>query len=239
MPAGFKRDELKARYDVEAVDEDVWHAYSGEKTTSLLSAFLCRWNTHSRLLLNAGSGVYQIGAAEWNEISVDLFSTPIKTKPHAICASIDALPFENRTFGAVVCVGEVLAYCDPAAAIREFARVLAPMGILICDFGSSRSLRYWRKPAYGRAADIVTEQYNGTPERTWIYDPAYLNSVLLSCGFTIQARLGTHTWSALGRRVGLSMKQAVSIQRFLDWLPLPAACADLMTIVASRSENGR
>jgi SAM-dependent methyltransferase len=239
LSPGFKRDQLKARYDVERIEEDAWHSYSGEKTSSLVSQCLSQRASDSRLLLNAGSGIYEIGAAEWHEVAVDIFSAPLKTKPHAICASVEALPFKDSVFGAVVCVGEVLAYCDPAAAIREFARVLVPEGLLICDFGSTRGFRYWLRPPYGRAADLVTEQYNGTPEHAWIYDPKYLSSILESLGFSVQRRLGTHTWSALARRMGLSMNNAVTLQRRFDWLRLPASCADLMTIVASRNENGK
>jgi SAM-dependent methyltransferase len=236
LSSGFKREELKARYDVESVKEDAWHSYTGERTSQLLSKSLSNPQSRSRLLLNAGSGIYQIGADKWDEISLDLFSAPLKTRPNAVCASVEALPFANNIFGAVVCVGEVLAYCDPAKAIREFARVLAPAGLLICDFGNSRSLRYLFKKTYGRAAEIITEQYNGMPERIWIYDPKYIDSILLSCGFAVRQRVGTHTWSALARRVGLPMSHSISLQEYLDWLPLPAVGADLMTVVALRNE---
>ena len=52
-------------------------------------------------------------------------------------------------------MGEVIAYCDPVRVVKEFANVLAPGGLLVCDFQSSRSVRFARTPAFGRAADIV------------------------------------------------------------------------------------
>jgi SAM-dependent methyltransferase len=224
---------LRLRYDISVIDEDVWHAYAGKKTAEVISHYLSITEVSPKLLLNAGAGVHEIQLAGWDEISIDLFTSPIRDRKFAVCASVEALPFQAHMFGAIVCVGEVLAYCDPAAAITEFARVLVPSGTLICDFGSSRSFRYWLKPSYGRAADLITDQYNGSPERIWIYDPAYVISVLASSGFVIKAVLGTHTWSALARRIGISSSAALLLQRKLERLSLPDKWADLTTIVAS------
>jgi len=230
----FKRHELRARYDVANIHEDGWHAYSGKKAAEFLANNLPRPEISLNWLLNAGAGVYEVGSGEWNEVAVDLFAAPILNRKYAVCASNECLPFQSGSFGGIVCVGEVMAYCDPATALREFARVLAPEGTLICDFGSTRSIRYWFKSPYGRATDLVTDQYNGTPERTWIYDPCYIHDLLTDAGFYIKARLGTHTWSALARRVGASIPTALLMQRCLEWVRLPASWADLTTIVAVR-----
>lgn len=237
MTPGFKRYELRNRYDVACIREDGWHAYSGERTDDILARHLPTGNSCSNWLLNAGSGVYEIGAAGWREISVDLFAAPIRERKHSVCTSVERLPFKENSMGAIVCVGEVLAYCDPAAAIGEFARVMVPSGLLICDFASSRSPRYWFKKPFGRAADLITDEYNGAPERTWVYDPKYIQSLLRAEGFVIDEVLGTHTWSALARRAGASQLLALRFQELLGRLPLPARLADLTTIVASRSAS--
>lgn len=234
MSPGFRRDELRSRYDISAINEDEWHEYSGGKTAEFITRYLTGTGAKNKLLLNAGAGVYEVRADSWREVSVDLFSTPLQNRQYGVCASVESLPFQDATFGAVVCVGEVLAYCDPAAAIAEFARVLAPSGILICDFGSSKSIRYWLRHPFGRAADLVTDSYNGAPERIWVYDPAYVASLLESHGFVIKARLGTHTWSALARRFGASIPFAIRLQRRLERLHLPVGWADVTTVVAER-----
>ncbi len=169
MRPGFQPRELAPRYDVERFSEDEWHSYSGEKTVRLLSEHLDAQKGTPRQLLNAGSGVYQLSIPGWTEISVDLFDAPIRGRRHSIRASVEDLPFEACTFGAVVCVGEVLGYCDPARAIAEFGRVVTPQGILICDFGTTRSFRYWFRKQHARAAELVTDQYKGTPEPIWIH----------------------------------------------------------------------
>jgi SAM-dependent methyltransferase len=214
--------------------EDEWHAYSGNRTTRIIEAELSAAHYVPSWLLNAGSGIYILRPHEWREVRFDLFSAPIKGGSFSVCGSIEQLPFSDGSFGAIACVGEVLAYCDPAAAAREFARVLAPAGILISDFGSSRSMRRLLSPSFGRAADLVTDDYNGSPENTWIYDPDYISALLANLGFKIQKTFGTHTWSALARRLGCSPRLAVSIQRRLDWLRLPAVAADVITVIAVR-----
>jgi SAM-dependent methyltransferase len=236
---GFKRDDLKMRYDVPVVYEDDWHAYSGEKTAAYIANYLSSFSPPSNWLLNAGAGIYAIGVNSWKEVSLDLFTLPIRNRQYACCASIEHLPFQAGAFGGIVCVGEVLAYCDPAATLTEFSRVLAPSGILIVDFGSTRSLRHWLKPPFGRAVDLIEDYYNGAPELTWVYDPKYIKSLLASFGFKIKARVGTHTWSALARRLGASATIAMFAQKHLDRVWLPATWADLTTIVAVRLAIGK
>jgi SAM-dependent methyltransferase len=236
---GFTTDELKARYDVESITEDEWHSYSGHRTASIVARYLPSSKAQSKLLLNAGSGVYQVRILPWEEISVDLFSRPMQSHSRTVCANIEMLPFPAHKFGAVVCVGEVLGYCDPARALAEFARVTEIGGILICDFGSTRSIRHWFTSSYRRAADLIMDSYNGSPERIWVYDPDYILSVLKSSGFEIKRIIGVHTWSALGRKIGTSPRRAVQWQTYLEWLPLPESWADVMTVVAVRSVVGR
>jgi SAM-dependent methyltransferase len=239
MSPGFKPQELAPRYNVENFREDEWHAYFGNKSSQFVARQLSSCKSPSRMLLNAGSGVYQIGADGWIETAVDLFDAPIRDRENAVQANIEDLPFKTGSFGAVVCVGEVLGYSDPTKAISEFARVLTPLGLLVCDFGNSRSFRYLLKKNYGRAADLITDQYNGTPEPIWIYDCAYISSLLATARFRILDISGIHTWSAMARRIGLSPQKAICIQRCLDWCYLPTRWADVVTIVAVRGGSGK
>jgi SAM-dependent methyltransferase len=233
MRYGFKKSDLKARYDVETIHDDEWHSYSTLKTLEFLHQALPPKGARC-ICLNAGSGPGKLELKGWEEIPLDIFIPPIRGRNGAVCASVEALPFRLHTINAIICTGEVLAYCDPATAIFQFARALAPLGILICDFGSSRSFRYWFRSAYGRPADLVIDLYNGSAERIWIYDPRYIESLLTSAGLKVMMKWGTHTWSALARRVGLSMSTAVSMQRLMQRLQLPTAWADVVTIVAVR-----
>jgi SAM-dependent methyltransferase len=234
MPPGFKPQELAARYNVEKFSEDDWHSYSGERTAKLISQNIRPIPDLPPLLLNAGAGVYELGIPGWQEIAVDLFEAPIRSRQNAVKGNIEDLQFPAEMFGAVVCVGEVLGYCDPQKVISEFGRVTVSSGILICDFSSTRSFRRWFRKGYGRAADFVTDQYNGSPEPIWIYHPSYIFSLLAAAGFRVKHTYGIHIWSALARRIGASSRSATQIQRRLKWLPIPSGWADVVTVVAVR-----
>jgi SAM-dependent methyltransferase len=231
----FTREQLRRRYDVSVFSEDPWHEYCGEQTRKIVSRALAQRSGRSNLLLNAGSGVYRLGQPNWDEICVDLFDAPIANHTNAVRASIESLPFGERTFGAIVCVGEVLGYCDPQLAFREFSRILKNKGTLVCDFGNSLSFRYKMRACYGREADIVTDEYNGTEERVWIYNPHFIKRLLESSGFTIHRQYGTHTWSAAASRLGWSKTQSTLVQRAMKWAPFPRRWADVCTIVAEKA----
>lgn len=237
MPIGFSREELRKRYDVRAFHEDPWHDYCGEQTSKIVSLALSKGPRRSSLLLNAGSGVYRIEQPEWDEICVDLFEAPLGNCTNCVCASIEALPLTEQAFGAVVCVGEVLGYCDPQLAFREFNRILEINGILVCDFGNSLSFRYSMRPCYAREADIVSDEYNGTEERVWIYNPHFIRRLLGANGFSVREQYGTHTWSAAASRLGMSKTRATFLQRSMQWISLPSRWADVCTIIAEKTSS--
>ena len=209
MPPGFKRADLQPRYDVRSIREDAWHSFSEEQTNKLLTERMSGFDISPRRFLNAGSGGQRLRPERWSEICLDLFSSPLAGRFNSVCASVERLPFSSCAFGCVICVGEVLGDCDPAAVFAEFARVLVPGGLLICDFSSSTSFRHSFTTSFGRAADLVTDHYNGSPERIWMYDPFYIRELLKARGFRIESQIGIHKWSALVRRFGASPKTAV------------------------------
>jgi len=232
MERGFKRDDLKARYDVEKLVEDDWHTYEGEQVLELLLSFLPECCSQSPWLLNAGAGVYRLGMGDWREITLDLFPRPIEHSRYPVCGTVERLPIQTRSIGAVVCVGEVLNYCDPTKVLTEFSRVLVQDGNLIIDFSSSRSPRYWLEESYAKAARLVTDTYNGTPERTWVYSPEYIETLLVSLGFRVVSRTPINAWSALAKRLRVADVAAIRFQRRLKWIRPPATWADLMMIEA-------
>jgi len=56
------------------------------------------------------------------------------SSPTLAVASVEALPYRDASFGAAVCCGSTLSFIDdPAAALRELARVLEPRARLLLE----------------------------------------------------------------------------------------------------------
>ncbi|WP_371932938.1 methyltransferase domain-containing protein [Bradyrhizobium sp. CCGUVB23] len=183
--------------------------------------------------------MYAVPVASGDQFFVDLFAAPIRGRRNALCATVEQLPFRESAFECIVCVGEVLSYCDPAAALCEFARVISPGGHLIFDFGSTHSIRHWRSEMFGRAADILSDQYNGSCEKVWRYSPKYIRELLKTNSFDVRQTFGIHTWSALAKRLGASEARALMAQSWLELIKFPAVLADILTIVAVKETSGR
>jgi SAM-dependent methyltransferase len=231
---GFPRQALASRYDVTDLKEDEWHEHCGRTTKSLLQRWLPAPSSNCKSMLNAGAGIYDIAAPGYDQYHLDLFTTPLEGRSRAVCGRIEQMPFCATCFDVVVCVGEVLSYCDPSRAFAEFNRCLRKGGLLIFDYPSSRSPRHWLADRFGRAADLFRDHYNHTDEPIWIYSPAYIEELLGNTGFQGRARGGTHTLSAIARRLRLPFATASRLEQRLPFLGRLTFVADVITVAARK-----
>jgi SAM-dependent methyltransferase len=75
---------------------------------------------------------------------------------------VQTLPLETASFDAVLCAVSVQYLQYPTAVFAEFARVLAPGGVLIVSFSNrmfpTKAVRAWREATMDERAGLV-EQY--------------------------------------------------------------------------------
>jgi arsenite methyltransferase len=64
-------------------------------------------------------------------------------------ASVDALPLEDASVDKACSVNSLYFWSDPAAALAELARVIAPGGRLVLGFEPPEELRKWPGHQYG------------------------------------------------------------------------------------------
>ncbi len=158
---------------------DVWHQYTATEISRIIEE---QWKVLQirGTVLNAGSGGNCLGIESDRIINLDLAEWRLAHQRHAVVANVEALPLADATMSAVVCVGSVINYCDAAAAVAEFGRVIEDGGYLIIEFESSRSGEYVTTPEFGQAVAVCETFYCGRKELVWGYRIEYLRNLLES-----------------------------------------------------------
>lgn len=181
---------------------DKWHTYTHKK----ISTFLRKINLKKNLyILNAGSGGNSYNL--YNRMHhVDVAEEKINKCPEYTVSSIESMPFKDDIFDVIICVGSVINYCDAAACLSEFNRVLKPNGLLILEFENSHSYEYFGKKAYKKNAYIVDCIFQSKEHRNWVYSHEYICKLLTTMGFNISSKRYFHILSSLVLRLGFSEK---------------------------------
>lgn len=189
---------------------DPWYQH----TQSQISDFICKHPFNKTdYVLNAGSG-----DKDYNIIGrvhcVDIAEERIKDKPLFTVASIEDMPFEDKSFDGIVCVGSVLNYCDAVAAISELSRVLRSKGKMLLEFESSCSYEYKGTSSYAANADLVITSYYGQPHKIWLFSPQYIKSLLYQNGFKILTKEYFHILSTFAYSLGKSEVEAARYAKY-------------------------
>jgi SAM-dependent methyltransferase len=96
-----------------------------------------------------------------------------------------SLPFESRSFDAVVCQFGVVFFADKAAGAQEAFRVLAPGGVYLFNMWDA----FERNPLPRLVNETLVEFFPHDPPKFWTIpcsfaDPAALEALLRGAGFT-------------------------------------------------------
>ena len=180
---------------------DKWYSYTYSQILNYLNNISKKHNfTKETTILNAGSGgnSYNIPGIHYH---VDIAESKLIDIPNSYFGNIEDLPFADYMFDACICVGSVINYCDVMLAVEEMGRVLKKKGLLILDYDQSYNYEFLGTSHFGKTADIIETFNSGYIDKTWIFSPKYISSILKRQNFSILDIQYYHLLSSLGYRI--------------------------------------
>lgn len=211
---------VRARYDdptfFSAVDP--WHRYTAAEIRREIARRWASLHTGADwIILNAGAGGNDLGLDPPSTINLDISPSRISSMLNPIVASVEALPLSDGSIDTLICVGSVINYCDAAAAISEFGRVVRPGGVVVLEFESSYSAELITQKTYGRSSAVAETFYANQEEVVWVYSPSHIRNLLKAAGLVVFRNVPIHILSPWVLLLSRSQRMATSIA-YLDRL---------------------
>jgi SAM-dependent methyltransferase len=202
------------------------------------------------------------------DVSAGLLAIARRRQPEAALAlgTVEALPYPDARFDAIVCCGSTLSFVDdPARALVELGRVLRPGGRLLLDCEHRPSLDIAWMLASALTGDALGY---GVPARAawralaararvrlsypgygllWLFTRRELTAMLEAAGLTLLRAWGLHGITNLlpstilhGQRVPRALGHAYRALRRLDaaliGTPPARALANSLVVLAERAQ---
>jgi SAM-dependent methyltransferase len=197
---------------------DPWHRFTAAAIRREVHKAVDSFPPHfCQRLLNAGAGGNDLGLNSLGTINLDISEMRIMHMPNAVVATVEMLPLANNSMDAIVCVGSVINYCDAAAVITEFSRVLRPQGYLLLDFDSSYSAEFIGHEVYKRTVGIVETFYASERETLWLYSPRFICSLLSAAHVPVVRSVAIHVLSPWVLLLSRNLALAATVAR-LDFV---------------------
>ena len=121
--------------------ERVWEIVSAHLPCDAFLDAGCGDGRHLAALARSGHRPSRITGTD---ISARILETARATaaplEPELVQANLEALPLEDEAFDLVLCTQVIEHLLDPAAGVRELARVLRPGGVLVLTTDNRRAL---------------------------------------------------------------------------------------------------
>jgi SAM-dependent methyltransferase len=218
---------VRARYSdpTAYIMTDSWHDHTGEEVRrEILRSWKALPTGPEHVILNAGAGDNDLGLCPPATINLDISEAGVLSLHNPLVASIEDIPLEDGSVDTVICVGSVINYCDAAAAIVEFGRVLRLGGYLILEFESSYSAELFTQDSFGQSATVVESFYADQMEVVWAYSPTYIYNLLHAAKFKVKRSVPVHVlspWALLflhNVRVAASIAHLDRVVRGLPFL---------------------
>ena len=203
VPQTYSRSSVRARYNARPEVwplTDAWHRHNYEQIADAVRRLLPSNKLDDEVILNVGSGGNAYGISAKCHFHLDLAERRLPIDGKSIVGTAETLPFKSNSFSFVLCVGDVINYCDPVSALSEIARVLAPGGRVLLEFESSTGAEYLFKSSYGLPSICIQGYYQNQQETIWIYNPRYIKRLLSMIGLEPLHDEGFHSLTALSFR---------------------------------------
>lgn len=195
------------------VPSDPWHSHTASEIRRLMRSELAGVLA-SRLTLNAGAGPDDLGLSTGTVINLDLAEQRLRGLSRPVAGNVEQLPLRDASVDCIVCVGSVVNYCDAAAALLEFSRILRPNGHLVLEFESSLSLELVTQDAFAQSAAVARTFYDSDEEIVWVYHPRHMGQLLQAAGFTPLRAFPIHVWSPLALLLTRSTRIAAQVAQW-------------------------
>jgi len=171
------------------------------------------------LAVRLAAAGFQVACAD---VDPELFRAP-GLAVRAVELNQGKLPFEDGAFELVVSVNGLHRLWNPANAVREYARVLAPGGVLLCSIPNyahlSRRLRFLVAGGIARNISRLATEHSGDEPAANFRQPLLLSQVLEAferAGLALES-----VESARRKRAGLGGRALAGLLRLLARLSSP------------------
>jgi len=202
-------------------DASSWYDFTHKRIVRFVEDTLSSRLNNTSIYLNAGSG-----GSEYNLpgtcYHLDIAENLINKFSIYYVSSIEKMPFEDKLFDCIICVGSVINYCSALESIQELSRVLKTGGFLVLEFERSNTAELWLNKEYGKKATLQNYEYLNHTHSLWLYAEKYIKELLRENGLSVIKQEHFHNLSAVVNRITKNEELAGKFGRF-DFLFLPVS----------------
>ncbi len=195
---------------------DKWHLVTHKMIADFIHNSLFQIGISDyKCILNAGSAGNNYNINGQKLFHIDLAAKKLINISNSIVGNIEQIPFKDKTFDLIICVGSVLNYCDPLFVFSEFSRVIKISGYIILEFENSLTFELLGKTGFNKGVTLVETFYYGSKETIWYFSETYIKNLIELYKFEILRTDKCHIISPLIYRI-IKNEKLASIFATLD-----------------------